>query len=78
MAHERAGWPTQKPLALLNLLVGACCPPGGRVLDPFCGSGTSLVAAVELGRMAMGIDKNPDAVRISTERLEQAMEPSQG
>ena len=74
MAHERAGWPTQKPLALLKMLVAACCPPEGRVLDPFCGSGTTLVAAVGLGRFATGIDSNPDAVRISTSRLNEAME----
>ncbi|MFI4854477.1 MAG: DNA-methyltransferase, partial [Phycisphaerales bacterium JB065] len=41
MAAERVGWPTQKPLALLEMLVGACCPPGGLVLDPCCGSGTT-------------------------------------
>lgn len=74
MANERAGWPTQKPLALLRMLVGACCPPEGRVLDPFCGSGTTLVAAVGLGRKAIGIDVNPAAVEISTTRLQEAME----
>jgi len=78
MAHERAGWPTQKPLALLDMLVGACCPPQGRVLDPFCGSGTTLVSAVRLGRSATGIDINPDAIRISTTRLQEAMEPTRG
>src|SRR5688572_11608391 len=43
MALERAGYPTQKPLALLELLIGACCPPDGSVLDPFCGSGTTIL-----------------------------------
>ncbi|MHC4103037.1 MAG: DNA-methyltransferase, partial [Planctomycetota bacterium] len=75
MALERTGYPTQKPLALLSLLVNACCPPGGTVLDPFCGSGTTLVAAAESGRRFLGIDTNPDAVRISRDRLEPSLSP---
>lgn len=70
MALERTGYPTQKPLELLRVLVGACCPPGGLVLDPFCGSGTTLVAAVSLGRSAIGIDVNDDALRLARARLE--------
>lgn len=69
MARERCGYPTQKPLALLDLLVRACCPPGGQVVDPCCGSGTTLVAATAAGREAIGGDVNPDAVRIARERL---------
>ena len=69
MATERCGYPTQKPLALLEMLVGACCPPGGTVLDPVCGSGTTLVAASRLGRGAIGCDVNPDAVAIARGRL---------
>lgn len=69
MARERTGWPTQKPLALLELLVQACCPPGGRVLDPMCGSGTTLVAAATTGRSSLGFDRLPDAVAIARERL---------
>ncbi len=69
MAAERTGYPTQKPLKLLSLLVGACCPPGGTVLDPFCGSGTTLVAAAASGRSFLGIDTNPDAVRIASCRV---------
>ena len=76
MALERTGYPTQKPLALLSLLVNACCPPGGTVLDPFCGSGTTLVAAARSGRRFIGIDTNPDAVRISRDRLESSLTPS--
>ncbi len=72
MAAERTGYPTQKPLALLSLLVGACCPPGGVVLDPFCGSGTSLVAARRSGRHYVGIDTNPGAVAIATRRHAEA------
>ncbi len=69
MASERVGYPTQKPLALLELLVGACCPGGGTVFDPCCGSGTTLVAASRLGRNWIGCDVNPDAVRIARARL---------
>ena len=69
MAAERTGWPTQKPLALLRLLVQACVRPGGTVLDPFCGSGTTLVAAVESGRRAIGIDRDPTAIEIARKRL---------
>lgn len=69
MAKERVGWPTQKPLALLELLVGACCPPGGLVLDPCCGSGTTLVAAHRLGRRGIGLDVSAEAVHLATERL---------
>ncbi|HMN96995.1 MAG TPA: site-specific DNA-methyltransferase [Phycisphaerales bacterium] len=68
-AAERTGYPTQKPLALLRMLVGACCPPDGLVVDCFCGSGTALVAAVELGRRAVGIDCDETAVAIARRRL---------
>ena len=70
MATERTGWPDQKPLALLDLLVRACCPPEGRVLDPFCGSGTTLEAALRSGRHAVGVDRHPDAVAIARGRIE--------
>ncbi len=75
MASERVGYPTQKPLALLQLLIGACCPPGGTVLDPCCGSGTTLVAAKVLSRHAIGFDQNPDACEISLERLKNTPAP---
>ena len=69
MSKERCGWPTQKPLALLELLVEACCPPKGIVLDPFCGSGTTLIAAQRLGRSAIGFDIAPEAVALTKQRL---------
>lgn len=69
MAKERVGYPTQKPLELLELLVEACCPKGGVVFDPCCGSGTTLVAAEKLGRVAMGCDISPAAVRVARRRL---------
>ncbi|MSR41424.1 MAG: site-specific DNA-methyltransferase [Phycisphaerales bacterium] len=70
MSKERCGWPTQKPLALLEMLVEACCPLGGTVLDPFCGSGTTLVAAQSLGRDAIGFDISKDAVALTKSRLQ--------
>jgi DNA modification methylase len=69
MAAERTGYPTQKPLALLDLLIRACCPPDGLVLDPCCGSGTTLVAARAAGRRAVGCDTNPEAVALTRARL---------
>lgn len=69
MASERTGYPTQKPLALLELLIGACCPPGGLVADPCCGSGTTLVAAAGLGRRAVGGDRSAQAVDTARGRL---------
>jgi DNA modification methylase len=69
MSAERTGYPTQKPLALLAMLVSACCPVGGLVIDPFCGSGTTLAAAQATGRRFLGIDASVDAVRVSRERL---------
>jgi site-specific DNA-methyltransferase (adenine-specific) len=70
MARERTGYPTQKPVALLSLLIEATCPPGGLVLDPTCGSGTTLVAAVLLARRAIGFDRNSDAVALTRARLQ--------
>ena len=69
MATERTGYPTQKPLALLERLVSAHSRPGELVLDPFCGSGTTLVAAKKLGRRALGMDASAEAVRIARQRL---------
>ncbi len=69
-AHERTGWPTQKPLALLELLVTAACPPGGLVVDPFCGSGTTVLAAIRTGRRGVGIDRRPEALAIARRRLD--------
>ena len=68
-AHERTGYPTQKPLALLERLVGAHSRPGELVVDPFCGSGTTLVAAARLGRRAVGVDVGEEAVRVARGRL---------
>ena len=69
MAREPHRLSTQKPLALLDMLVNACCPPGGTVLDPFCGSGTAIAAAVQSGRAGVGIDASGRAVEVARARL---------
>jgi len=66
---ERTGWPTQKPLALLDRIVRAATNRGDRVADFFCGSGTTLVAAKKLGRRWIGCDKSAAAVKIAKKRL---------
>jgi site-specific DNA-methyltransferase (adenine-specific) len=70
-ARERVGWPTQKPLALLERIVAAASNPGDIVLDPCCGSGTTLVAAARLGRRAIGCDRETAAVELAARRLEE-------
>ena len=69
-AKERTGYPTQKPLLLLERIVSLTTNEGDWVLDPFCGSGTTLVAAKLLGRHAIGIDVSPDAVELTKNRLQ--------
>src|SRR5580704_15803866 len=63
------GYPTQKPISLLTRIVKSASNIGDLVLDPFCGSGTTCVAAMSLGRKYVGIDASPDAVRITKARL---------
>ena len=67
--RERTGYPTQKPLKLLERVVRASSNPGDLVADFFCGSGTTGVAAKKLGRRYLLVDDNPDAIRITNERL---------
>jgi DNA modification methylase len=69
-SRERAGYPAQKPVRLLERLICCCAPADGVVADFFCGSGTTAVAAMRLGRRWMACDESPDAVRIAGERLE--------
>ncbi|MEO9176895.1 MAG: site-specific DNA-methyltransferase [Gaiellales bacterium] len=68
-SRERVGWPTQKPLALLERIVRAASEPGDLVLDPCCGSGSALVAAAVLGRRALGGDRAAAAVELAERRL---------
>ena len=68
-AKERIGYPTQKPLLLLERIISLSTNEGDTVIDPFCGSGTTLVAANLLGRNAIGIDVSKDAVKLSRQRI---------
>lgn len=68
-AKERVGYPTQKPLELLERLITVFSNKGDIVLDPFCGSGTTLVASERLSRKSIGIDISEDAVNISKYRI---------
>ena len=70
MASERNGYPTQKPVALLETLIRALCPKGGGVADLCCGSGTALVAAEKNGRKWIGCDVNAQAVELARRRLQ--------
>lgn len=71
VAKERLGYPTQKPLALLERIIEASSNPGDIVLDPFCGCGTAIAAAQTLGRRWIGIDVTFLAVALQRYRLEQ-------
>ena len=69
MAAERLGYPTQKPLALLERFIQASSNAGDIVLDPFCGCGTAIVAAQKLGRRWIGIDITSLATALIKARL---------
>ena len=68
-SQERMGYPTQKPLALLDRIINASSSPGDMVLDPFCGCGTAVVAAEKLGRRWIGIDITHVALDLMIARL---------
>ncbi len=68
-AAERLGYPTQKPLALVERIVEASSNPGDVILDPFCGCGTALVAAEKLGRKWVGIDITYLSIAVMKARL---------
>lgn len=68
-AKERVGYPTQKPILLLERIIEIASEPDDTVLDPFCGSGTTLVAAKLLGRNSIGMDISEDAVNLARARL---------
>jgi len=67
---ERLGYPTQKPVALLERIVSASSNPGDVVLDPFCGCGTTIAAAQKLGRHWIGIDITNLAITLQKYRLQ--------
>ena len=71
-AAERLGYPTQKPLALMERILQASSNPGDLVLDPFCGCGTTIAAAQKLGRRWIGIDITHLAISLQKYRLKDA------
>jgi site-specific DNA-methyltransferase (adenine-specific) len=73
--RERTGYPTQKPLRLLERIVTASSNPGDLVADFFGGAGTTAVAAARLGRRFLTVDANPEAVRITERRLAELARP---
>ena len=77
-SKERTGWPTQKPLALLERIIKASSNEGDLVLDPFCGCATACVAAERLGRRWVGIDISPSAEVITKYRLDEARHNLEG
>jgi len=74
IATERIGYPTQKPLALLERIIQASSNPGDVVLDPFCGCGTAVHAAQKLGRTWIGIDITRLATTLIKSRLYDAFQ----
>lgn len=71
MAVERVGYDTQKPKELLNKIIKGFSNENNVIADFFCGSGTSMVVAKELGRNYIGCDINPRAVEITNKRLDE-------
>ena len=69
-ARERVGYPTQKPILLLERIIKLASDQGDVVLDPFCGSGTTLVAAKLLNRQFIGVDISQDAIKLAQKRLQ--------
>ena len=69
MGNERLGYPTQKPIKLLERIVNAASEPGALVLDPFCGCGTAIDAAEKLNRRWIGIDVTTLAIDLIDARL---------
>lgn len=68
-SREKTGYPTQKPLGILRRIIQASSRPGDLVLDFFAGSGTTGVAAFELGRRFILVDNNPQAIEVMKRRF---------
>ena len=77
-AAERLGYPTQKPLALLERIIAASSSPGDLILDPFCGCGTTIAAAQKLGRRWVGIDITHLAIALQKYRLKDSFGLAEG
>lgn len=66
---EKTGYPTQKPLGILNRIVRTSCPIGGTVMDFFAGSGSTGAAAIQSGRKFLLVDENPEAIFVMKSRF---------
>lgn len=73
-AKERVGYPTQKPISLLRRIIEISTNEGDLVLDPYCGSGTTCVAAKLLNRKYIGIDISEDAIALAQGRIDNPIE----
>ena len=73
-SKERLGYPTQKPVELLELIIRASCNEGDVVLDPFCGCGTAIAVAHKLGRKWIGIDITHLSIALQKYRLQDMLE----
>lgn len=69
LAKDRVGHPDQKPLQMIETIIKASSNPGDLVVDFFCGSGTTLVAAKNTGRNALGFETQERWIKITKERL---------
>jgi len=69
--HGYAVHPTQKPTQILRPLIEFSCPPGGVVLDPFAGSGSTAIACRELGRQTILVESDPGYCAVAADRLRQ-------
>lgn len=69
--HSRAVHPTQKPAFIIALLAEYSCPQGGSIIDPFCGSGTTLLVAKNSGRKAIGVEIREEYCELAARRLSQ-------
>jgi site-specific DNA-methyltransferase (adenine-specific) len=70
--HGRALHPTQKPLGILSPMIEYACPVGGLLYDPFCGVGSTLLAAKESGRRAVGVEIDERFCELAARRLDKA------
>ena len=72
-SKEKIGHPSQKPIALIDMIVAASTRKGDRILDPFLGSGTTAASAENQGRLWTGIESNPDYIKIAKERIDEIL-----